>query len=515
MLHCVTMSTSEVLPQSRHIPEPAILAAVDLGSNSFHMIVCRIQHGQLLIMDRLRENVRLGAGIDADNNLTADAQGRGIACLTRFAQRLSQLPSNCIRVVGTNTLRKARNASQFIKAAEAVLGHPIEIISGVEEARLIYLGVAHSIAADKTRRLVIDIGGGSTELIIGEQFKPLRMESLQIGCVSLSERFFNGGVLSNKAFKSAEIAAMQELDPIIAHYKKLKWQNTIGASGTIRAIDRILTATGWSKSGISRDGLKQLLTHLRNCDHISKLNLPDLDAERAPVLPGGVVILSAIFKALDIDTLKVSDGALREGLIHDLHGRFYHEDVRTVSVQSLAERYHTDAEQIARVTITAKQLFQQANKDWSLTDEDAQWLRWAVALHEIGLDISHSQYQKHGAYVIEHTDLAGFSREEQRYLALLVLAQRRKFPDKNFRELAEDQAKIARRIAIILRIAILLHRSRSTDALPKILLQTRGRSLTVRFPPQWLGQHPLTEADLQQEARYLEEADFTLVIEDN
>ena len=508
------MSSIESLPQSHLQSEPAFLAAVDLGSNSFHMIVCRVQNGQLLILDRLRENVRLGAGIDKDTNLTADAQGRGLACLTRFAQRLSQLPSNCIRVVGTNTLRKVRNASQFIKAAEAVLGHPIEIISGVEEARLIYLGVAHSIGADKTRRLVIDIGGGSTELIIGEQFKPLRMESLQIGCVTLSERFFSGGVLNNKAIKSAEIAAMQELEPVIAHYKKLKWQNTVGASGTIRAIDRILSATGWSKTGITRDGLKQLLNHLRECDHISKINLPELDAERAPVLPGGAVILSAIFKTLDIESLRVSDGALREGLIHDLRGRIYHEDVRTLSVQGLAERYHSDPEQIARVSRTTKLLFQQAGKDWNLSEEDEQWLQWAAHLHEIGLDISHSQYQKHGAYVIEHTDLAGFSREEQRHLALLVLAQRRKFPEKNFRELPQAQEKSARRLAIILRLAILLHRSRSTDALPKIQLHTRGRSITIRFPPQWLGQHPLTEADLQQEARYLEEADITLVIED-
>jgi exopolyphosphatase / guanosine-5'-triphosphate,3'-diphosphate pyrophosphatase len=510
------MFQTKLMQQTRNIPEPATLAAVDLGSNSFHMIVCRIQQDQLVVVDRLREMVRLAAGIDADNNLSPEAQGRALACLTRFGQRLAQLPANCIRVVGTNTLRSARNAKQFIQAAEAVLGHSIEIIAGVEEARLIYLGVAHNTAADKNRRLVIDIGGGSTELIIGEQFTPLKLESLHMGCVSMSERFFGGGQLSSKAVKAAEIAALQEFEPILAHYKKMQWHTTIGASGTIRAIDRIIAATGWSKSGITREALKQLVTRLRECDHVSKLNLPELDSERAPVLPGGILILWAAFKSLDIDLLRVSDGALREGLIHDLLGRIHHDDVRAASVNALAERYHSDREQISRVAATAHYCFAQLVTDWGFdAEEDAQWLHWAVNLHEIGLDISHSGYQKHGAYVIEHTDLAGFSREEQRYLALLVMAQRRKFPDKEFKALAETQTKIAKRLAILLRLATLLHRSRSTDELPKFTLAAKGKSLSLCFPPQWLANHPLTEADLQQEASYLAGADITLQITDN
>ncbi len=509
------MFQNKRLQQIRNIPDPATLAAVDLGSNSFHMIVCRIQHGQLVVVDRLRETVRLAAGIDADSNLSPEAQGRALACLTRFGQRLAQLPSNCIRIVGTNTLRKARNSVQFIKAAEAVLGHSIEVIAGVEEARLIYLGVAHNTAADKHRRLVIDIGGGSTELIIGEQFNPLHMDSLHMGCVSISEFFFPGGVLSNKAIKAAEIAALQEIAPVMEQYKKLTWQSTIGASGTIRAIDRITSAAGWSKSGISRDALKQIIHHMRECDHISKLNLPELDIERAPVLPGGVIILWTIFKALNIDELRVSESALREGLIHDLLGRIHHEDVRSASVNALLDRYHSDREQIIRVTSTARHCFEQLCDDWGFdSEEDLQWLQWAISLHEIGLDISHSGYQKHGAYVIENADLAGFSREEQRYLALLVLAHRRKFPDKEFKNLSEIQTKTAKRLAIILRISILLHRSRSTAPLPDFTLHAKGKNLTVSFPSQWLANQPLTEADLQQEAIFLASADITLQVID-
>lgn len=492
--------------------QPQTLAAVDLGSNSFHMIVCRVQHDQLVIVDRLREPVRLAAGIDKDNNLTAEAQTQALACLTRFAQRLGHLPAHCIRIVGTNTLRCARNAAQFIQAAELCLGHPIEIISGMEEARLIYLGVAHHVASDKNRRLVIDIGGGSTELIVGEEFSPLRMESLDMGCVSMSRRFFANGELSPKAIKAAEIAAMQELEIIVAPYTKLKWQTAIGASGSIRAIDRIITACGWSNNGITREALKQLVNRLRETPHVTQLNLPELEADRAWVLPGGVMILYAAFKALKIDNLRVSDGALREGVIHDLLGRLHHTDVRSASVNALARRYHADSEQAERIHTTAQDCFNQVVETWHLDDSSWQWLEWAISLHEIGLDISHSQYQKHGAYVIDHADLAGFSKQEQQFLATLILAHRRKFPEKEIKALPANSEKTAKRLAILLRLTVLLHRSRSTEPLPPFTITAKGKTITLQFPAQWLGTHPLTEADLQQEARFLQEADFSLVI---
>lgn len=507
--------TTLPMQQPQTDAQPQILAAVDLGSNSFHMIVCRVQHDQIVIVDRLREPVRLAAGIDKDKQLTTETQTLALACLTRFAQRLGHLPAHCVRIVGTNTLRSMRNAAQFIHAAEQCLGHSIEIISGVEEARLIYLGVAHHSPTEKHRRLVIDIGGGSTELIVGEEFIPLRMESLQIGCVSMSQRFFAHGDISVKALKAAEIAAMQEFEIIVTPYTRLKWQTAIGASGTIRAIARIITACGWSNNGISREALKQLVNRLRECTHINQLNLPELDADRAAVLPGGVMILYAAFKAFKLDTLRVSDGALREGLIHDLLGRLHHDDVRSASVNALAQRYHADTEQAARIHATAQLCFAQVQATWNLDEESWLWLEWAIALHEIGLDIAHSHYQKHGAYVIEHADLAGFSKQEQQFLATLILAHRRKFPEKEIKALPANTEKIAKRLVILLRLAVLLHRSRSSDLLPHVTLSAKGKTITVQFPAQWLATHPLTEADLQQEARFLQEADFNLVILDS
>lgn len=507
------MTYSMPIDQPRPDIQPQTLAAVDLGSNSFHMIVCRVQHGQIVVVDRLREPVRLAAGIDKDNNLTTEAQTSALACLTRFAQRLGHLPAHCVRIVGTNTLRSAHNAAQFIQTAELCLGHSIEIISGVEEARLIYLGVAHHSPTDKHRRLVIDIGGGSTELIVGEEFTPLRMESLHIGCVSMSQRFFANGDLSVKTLKAAEIAAMQEFEFIVAPYTRLKWQTAIGASGTIRAIDRIITASGWSNNGITRDALKQLVNRLRESTHVNQLNLPELDADRAAVLPGGAMILYAAFKALKIDTLRVSDGALREGLIHDLLGRLHHDDVRTASVNAIAQRYHADTEQSARINTTAQRCFEEVKQAWNLDDESWLWLEWAIALHEIGLDISHSHYQRHGAYVIDNADLAGFSKQEQQFLATLILAHRRKFPEKEIKALPAYAEKFAKRLAILLRLAVLLHRSRSSDPLPHFTITAKGKTVSLQFPAQWLETHPLTEADLHQEARALQEADFNLIIQ--
>jgi exopolyphosphatase/guanosine-5'-triphosphate,3'-diphosphate pyrophosphatase len=489
---------------------PDLVASVDLGSNSFHLIVCRVQDGQLMIVDRLREMVRLAAGIDGEKNLSLDAQTRALDCLTRFGQRLRDLPNYAVRAVGTNTLRSAHNADEFIEQAEACLGHPIEVISGVEEARLIYLGVAHSLASDRSRRLVIDIGGGSTELIIGEDFTSQYLESLHIGCVSMSQRFFGNGVINSRMLRHAEIAAQLEVEPLQKRFQKNNWQVALGASGTIRAINKIVHNEGWADYGITLPSLEKLIHAMQDAGHINNLKLNGLDAERAPVFPGGVMILYAAFKTLQIDVMRVSDGALREGLIHDLLGRIHHEDIRAKSATALAQRYHVDMEQVARVQATARRCLEMASSNWKLDfDEYSQWLDWASTLHEIGLDIAHSNYQKHGAYVIENADLAGFSKQEQKFLAYLVNLHRRKFQTKHGKTLSEYWQKSAPRLAILLRLAVLLNRSR-IQSTTDFELNVKGKLLDITFPPDWLNNHPLTQADLEQETNYLKPAGYEL-----
>lgn len=486
-------------------------AAIDLGSNSFHMIVCRYINDELIIEDRLREMVRLGAGLDDKRRLLPETQERALACLQRFGQRLRDIPPDNIRVVGTNTLRSAKKIKRFLTDAEQALTLPIEVISGVEEARLIYLGVAHGIGGDEQRRLVMDIGGGSTELIVGNGFKPKYMHSLYMGCVSITQRFFGDGHITSKALKHSEIAARMELAPVETIYRKLGWEKAIGASGSIRAIRAVVRENGWSEEGITLDSLKKLRDALLAAGHIDKLKLKGLTAERALVFPGGVQILLATFKALGIDRMHVSDSALREGLIYELLGRTHHHDVRHTAIQSLSQRYHVDEAQAAQVARTACECAEKVAKAWNLNRNEAcQWLTWAAQLHEIGLDIAHSQYHKHGAYVVEHADLAGFSRQEQLVLATLIYNHRRKFTQSHFTRLAEYRECSTRYWTILLRLAVLLHRSRGTDALPDFKLIADKKKLKIQFPETWLEAHQLTYTDLEQETQHLATADFIL-----
>lgn len=491
--------------------EPPALAAVDLGSNSFHMLVVRPGDGELQVLDRLREMVQLGAGLDARSELSEQAQARALACLERFGQRLRALPASRVRVVGTNTLRKARNARAFIADAERALGHPIEVISGIEEARLIYLGVSHSVADSDGRRLVVDIGGGSTELIIGEGFEPVRMESLYMGCVSMSREFFGDGVIDRTRLRRARTAAHLELESLAQAFRATGWQQAVGASGTARAIARVLQGQGWCEEGICASGLKSLRRALLEAGHVQRLSLKGLSQERAPVFPGGVAILSSVFEALGIDHMLPAEGALREGVIYDLLGRIAHEDVRERSVAAVCQRYQVDAAHAARVEATARACLDQVAHAWALDDpEDARMLVWAARMHEIGLAIAHSQFHKHGAYLAEHSDMPGFSREQQRLLAILIRGHRRKFPGAALGALPAERAETAARLCVLLRLSALLHRSRSPAPLPALCLRVRGRELEAAFPPGWLADHALTAADLAQEADYLGAAGFGL-----
>jgi exopolyphosphatase/guanosine-5'-triphosphate,3'-diphosphate pyrophosphatase len=493
------------------VPNSSTFAAIDLGSNSFHLIVAREEDGHLKFLDRLRETVRMAAGLDERRQLRPEAEARVLDCLAQFGQRLKEIPTMNVRAVGTNTLRRMRNAGAFLRKAEQALGHPIDIISGQEEARLIYLGVARAQAPVRGNQLVVDIGGGSTEVIIGNGFEARRMESLYMGCVSYSDRFFPDGVISKDAFKRAETAARLELRPIAREYQERGWEIAYGASGTIKAVGRIVQETGWSEGNITRDALKQLRNALAGAGHINEIKLAGLADDRRPVFAGGVAVLYSVFKALKIDSMAVSQGALREGLLYDLLGRTRHEDVRESTVDKLCQRYEIDRTHARRVEGTALRLYGDVKQHWHIDDfEDADMLRWAARLHEIGLAVAHAQHQRHAAYLLNYSDMPGFSQHEQQMLATLVRTHRRKLAKALFEDLPEAMRDRAVRLAIILRLAVLLHRSRNQAPLPHVRLQVDDRRLQMTFPDGYLEEHALSRADLEQESQFLKAVDFAV-----
>ncbi len=482
------------------------LAALDLGSNSFHLLVVQTNQGRVQVVDKIKEMVRLAEGLDADDNLTEPVARRALDCLERLGQRLRDLPPENVRVVATNTLRRANNAADFMRKAEAALGHTVEIISGREEARLIYLGVSHALENQHERRLVVDIGGGSTELILGRRFEPEVMESLYMGCVGLSRKYFPEGELRATAYQRAVDHARQELEPIRRAYRHRGWDTAVGASGTILAAQEVLNHMGRDQGGITADGLEQIRRALVQAKHVSKLSLPGLPAERAPVFPGGLAILQAIFEALDVERMQATSGALREGVIHDLLGRVQHQDVRESTVRDLMQRYHVDGHHGRRVRESALLLLAQVAADWQLTDpDDRLLLGWAADLHEIGMDIAHSQYHKHGGYLLRYMDMPGFSSWDQRQLAALVRAHRRKFPISESGFNGSERTRLIR-MAVLLRLAVVMHRNRGTRPLPHVGLAVGETPdhLILSLPGTWLQRHPLTRLDLQQEAAFLE-----------
>jgi len=481
------------------------LAALDLGSNSFHLLVAQANHGRIQVIDKIKEMVRLAEGLDADDYLVEPVARRALACLERLGQRLRDVPPENVRVVATNTLRRASNAAEFIQRAEAALGHTVEVISGREEARLIYLGVSHALEDQHQRRLVVDIGGGSTEVILGRRFDAEMMESLYMGCVSHSRSHFPDGRVRARQFEEAVNHARQELEPIRRAYREAGWDTAVGASGTILAAQEVLNHMGRDQGGITLHGLEQIRRALVNARDGAALSIPGLPADRAPVFPGGLAILYAIFEALDIERMQATSGALREGVIHDLLGRAAHRDVRDNTVRDLMARYHVDERHSQRVRESALLLLAQVAADWQLTDpDDRQMLGWAADLHEIGMDIAHSQYHKHGGYLLRYMDMPGFSSWEQRQLAVLVRAHRRKFPATDTSFVGAERTRLIR-MAVLLRLAVVLHRNRGTRPLPHvgISVDENRDHITVSLPSAWLRRHPLTRLDLQQEAAYL------------
>jgi exopolyphosphatase/guanosine-5'-triphosphate,3'-diphosphate pyrophosphatase len=480
------------------------LAAIDLGSNSFHMIVGRLQNDQIQLIDRLREPVRLAEGLTADHNLETHVAERALDCLQRFGQRIRDLPTGNVRAVGTNTLRRAQAASGFLDQAQKALGQRIDIISGIEEARLVHLGVAHSLADPGGRRLVVDIGGGSTELIIGEGFQPIRLESLYMGCVGMSQRFFPDGKIEKSAMKNAILYGRLELQASKQAFKRIGWTTATGSSGTIRAIRDVVREAGWSDNGITAESLKKLRSALVEFGHFEKIGFETIGADRRPVFAGGVAVLSAVFHALKIDRMVHSSGALREGLIYDLLGRIQHQDIREATLQSIAERYRIDLEQAKRVEETALTLAEQCAETWNLGEpHTSQWLRWTALAHEIGLLIAHSQYHKHGGYLLEYADLPGFSQRDQRFLALLVRHHRRKLRKTMFENMPAEQANYAIRLIALIRLSVLLHRSRSHRHIRDIRVTATADSIKLSFSDDWAREHPLTITDLNAEKKNL------------
>ena len=498
-------------PQTRQ--EPEYLAAIDLGSNSFHMIIGHVSNGNLHVIDRLREMVRLASGLTADNHLTARAKTAALQCLQRFGQRLRDFPPCAVHAVGTNTLRKANRAENFILEAETALGYPIKVISGVEEARLVFLGVAHSLGNHEQKRLVVDIGGGSTELIVGHGFSPDWLESLYMGCVNYSQRFFSDGLISERAMARAEIYAHIELEPIKALVKKTGWEYAIGTSGSIRAMESVIVGFDATARHLTLERLyeiRRLLLDVKSIEHIS---LKGLKAERAPVFPGGLAILIAVFEALGIEQMEVSSGALREGLLYDQLDRTHNQDIRKTTVGNFIQRFQVDTPQTTRVKKTVHNILQQVQHAWALADTEIQLLiTFAVDLHEVGLSIAHSQYHRHGAYLAEHADMAGFSRQEQAFIAALIRSHRRKIHNHLLKELPKPYNQAALGSCVVLRLAILLHRNRSDTPLPNIRFNADKKSLSMVFPDQWLAQNPLTHTDLSMEQTYLKNIKFDLHI---
>lgn len=478
--------------------EHSTIAAVDLGSNSFRLQVARAEEDQLYPLDALKDTVRLAAGLNEDKVLDRETRARAIASLKRFSERLRGMPDKAVRVVATHTFRVAKNAPEFVHEAEDALGFPIEIIAGREEARLIYIGAAHSLPLSHEKRLVIDIGGGSTEFSMGTGFKPQAMESLYMGCVSFSQRFFPDCKISKSAMQQAELTGRTEIQLIAKGFQAGNWQQAIGTSGSARALAEILEANGWSDGGITRTGLGKLRAALIKAGECSRFPLAGLKPDRIPVLPGGFAIMSAAFAELGIEQMTVADGALREGVLYDLLGRIHHQDMRETTVRQFMQRYHVDRIQACRVEALGLELLSKLAVTLPHDLESVrQHFAWAAKLHEIGLTISHGGYHKHSAYILGNADMPGFSKKEQFQLALLVLAQRGALGKMQSYDLPpQDWAQI-----LCLRLSVLFHRSRMELGLPQELhLQALGNDFQLTLDKDWLAFNPLTQTALDGEA---------------
>ncbi|MEK9542384.1 MAG: Ppx/GppA phosphatase family protein [Luminiphilus sp.] len=494
------------------LPDGSVLAALDLGSNSFHLIVARLEHGEIRPIHTLAEKVQLAAGL-IGRQLSEEAVARGLACLERFDQLLQTIEPSRIRVVGTHALRRAKNRRAFTEPASRILGVPIDVVYGREEARLVYLGVAHSLADDEASRLVVDIGGGSTEFIVGQRFEPTRMESLQLGCVSYSQAFFPEGEISKKGFNAAYEQARVEVSHIRRAYNARHWQEAVGSSGTFQAIETLIALEGWRDNGIDNASLEKLRKRLLKHDHADDINYEGLSDKRRRVIMAGIAIAMAVFKELDIKEMRTSTGALREGLIYDLVGRLQHEDVRERSISALVARYSSDLSEAEMVAESTAWLTGCVADAWQLSDTDIELLHWAGRCHAIGTSISAKHYNRHSGYLLENCDLPGFSQGEQELLGTLVRGQRGKITESHMEAIPETARDKANKMLVLLRLAVVFKWVERFEDLKDCDVAASSKELRLAFPQDWYEQHPLTTSELRSAGPSIGKLGIDLVLD--
>lgn len=485
-------------------PKPQEFAAIDLGSNSFHMVIARVVDGAMQVLGRLKQRVHLADGLDASNRLSEEAIQRGLSCLALFAERLQGFSPTNVTIVGTHTLRQAVNAEEFLQRAAEVIPYPIEVISGHEEARLIFMGVEHT-QPEKGRKLVIDIGGGSTELVIGEDFEPQLVESRRMGCVSFANLYFPGGEISRENFRRARLAAAQKLETLAWQYRLHGWQYALGASGTIKAACEVLLAMGEKEKLITPERLDKLYDEMIKHKSFSALSLPGLSEERKAVFVPGLAILCGVFDALAIRELRLSDGALREGVLYEMEGRFRHQDIRSRTAQSLANHYAIDSDQSRRVLETTEELYNQW-RDQNAKQAHPQLaalLKWAALLHEVGLTINHSGLQRHSSYILQNSNMPGFNQDQQTLLATLVRFHRKAIKLEEMPRFTLFKKKQFLPLVFLLRLGTLLNNQRQATSRPESLrLTTDDGHWTLTFPAGYLSQNNLVQLDLEREQGY-------------
>ncbi|WP_435926925.1 exopolyphosphatase [Dryocola sp. BD613] len=483
---------------------PTEYAAIDLGSNSFHMVIARVVDGALQPIGRIKQRIHLADGLDEINHLSDEAMERGLSCLALFAGRLQGFTAANIRIVGTHTLRQAVNALDFLKRASKVIPYPIEIISGQEEARLIFMGVEHT-QPERGRKLVVDIGGGSTEMVIGENFEPTLVESRRMGCVSFAKTFFSDGEISAAQFNRACIAALQKLESLAPQYRTHGWDVALGTSGSIKAIHEVLMAMGEKEGIITLPRLHMLRDKVLEYKKVSSLSLPGLSEDRVPVFIPGLAILIGVFTALSIKALRYSDCALREGVLYEMEGRFRHRDIRSRTAESLARQYNVDRDQATRVVNTSLSLYQQwqqQNPKYAST-RLADLLRWSALLHEVGLNINHSGCHRHSAYILHNSNLPGFNQEQQQAMATLVRFHRKTLKLEEIPDFTLYKKKQLLPLIQLLRLGSLLNNQRQATTTPaSLILETDYNHWTLRFPEDWFSENALVLLDLEREKQY-------------
>lgn len=494
------------------VEKTELYAAVDLGSNSFHMIVAEMSNNQLHVIDRHKDMVRLANGLDSKGCLSDKKMAQAIESLEKIGQRILHIPKSHLRIVGTNTLRKAKNAEEFLSKASIALGKPIDIISGREEARILYLGVAHSLPSNQGKRLVIDIGGGSTELIIGEEFKPLLRESLHMGCVSYTKKYFTDGEITTKSWDKAVLHARRELLPIVSKYRKKGWSIVIGASGSMRATADVIMANNHSVFGIDISGLDYLIEQCLELKNTKSFDtLLGLSSRRSPVFIGGLAIIKGLFDSLHLSKIQSSSGALREGIVYDLSGRLHHNDIRKRTIDKLCAQFEVDNTHSLRVHNTIEDLIRLST--FKLSESQLSLLQWAASLHELGLNISHSHFEEHAAYILSHADMPGFSKQEQLKLSVIVALLRRKIKKQWLAKLSTNQIQKIIPLLVIFRAATLLNRPRTGEPILLRSIEISDNEIHIKFRPKWLRDHPLTHEDLLSEAKYLKALGIDYLIE--